>query len=182
MEYTFAADRKVAFIIQAGGRRKLVEFGDRNDQGVSSFFTTDPIVARAIRRHSLSRRGAIIETTVGQEEEPAVETAKPQPAVRTVAAVKGVGARVQRPSARPTGRVATSKKKPVTPAVKKTQAVTDAVAGNSGEVREYANYTVAREAICKEFSIKKSDVRNPTALARVAKEHGFSIRYLNAEK
>ena len=181
MDYTFVADRKVAFIVQAGGRRKLIEFGDRNENGVSSFFTTDAKVAQAVRKHSLSRRGAIVETTRHLEEEPVQEFVKPQPAVRTVALVKGVGAKPVH-SIRPTGKISLRPKAPAKPSPKKTQAVSDAVGGTSGEVREYANYTVAREAICKEFSVPKSKVRNPTALAQVAKEHGFSIKYLNAEK
>lgn len=181
MDYTFAADRKVAFIIQANGIRKLVEFGDRNENGVSSFFTTDPKVANAIRKHSLSRRGAIIETTKDLDQETVEEPVKPQRVVRTIGMVKGVGAKPQ-VSARPTGKVTTKPRTAAKPSAKKTQAVADAVGGSAGEVREYANYTVAREAICKEFSIPKAQVRNPTALARVAKEHGFSIKYLNAEK
>lgn len=47
-------------------------------------------------------------------------------------------------------------------------------------VRSYDNFTLAREAIVKEFGIKKSEVRNPTALARFAQEKGFTIRYNNA--
>lgn len=52
----------------------------------------------------------------------------------------------------------------------------------SPNVREYDNFTVAREAVVKEFGIKKSDVRNPTSLARFAQEKGFSIKYKNAEQ
>lgn len=47
-------------------------------------------------------------------------------------------------------------------------------------VRSYDNFTLAREAIVKEFGIKKSEVRNPTALARFAQEKGFTIKYNNA--
>lgn len=74
MEYTFAAERKVVLTVQAGGRNRLVEFGERNEAGVSTFFTTNDAVAQAIRRHSLSRRGVIVETTKPQE--PAPEKAK----------------------------------------------------------------------------------------------------------
>lgn len=43
--------------------------------------------------------------------------------------------------------------------------------------REYDNYTVAREALCKEFDVNKSSVRNPEALSQLAKEHGIIIKY-----
>lgn len=139
MEFTFAAERKLVFVIQAGGRNRLVEFGDRNENGVSVFSTTDAAVAQAVRRSSLSRRGVIAETTKYPDPEPVTE--KP---------VKAAEKKVEKPAGTP--------------------------------VREYENFTLARESITKEFGLKKSEVRNPTALARVASEHGFSIKYLNAEK
>lgn len=141
MVYTFAAERKLVFVVQTGGHNRLVEFGDRNQNGTSVFMTTDPGVAQAVRRNSLYRRGVIQETTKEPE---------PQP-------------------------VSASK------TVKSTEKTAPAADG-SPEVREYDNFTVAREAIVKEFGIKKSEVRNPTALARVAGERGFSIKYLNAER
>lgn len=139
MYYSFAADRKLVFVVQAGGRKRLVEFGERGDNGVSLFTTTDENVAQAIRRSSMSRRGIIVETTVEQK-----------PETRPEAAVKTPEKPVEKPA--------------------------------EGNVREYDNFTVAREAITREFSIPKSEVRNPTALDRAAKEHGFSIIYKNAEK
>lgn len=140
MNYTFAAERKLIFVVQTGGRKRLVEFGDRNENGASVFVTTDEAVAIAVRKSSMSRRGVIVETTK-----------KPEP----VQAAKTV------------------KNDQVKPAVQESPAMA---------VREYANFTLAREAIIKEFSLKKSEVRNPTALARVAQERGFSIKYTNAEK
>lgn len=143
MDYTFASERKIVMAVQCGGRNRLVEFGDRNENGVSVFCTSDPLVAKAIRRTSLSRRGIIVETT--REPEPA-----PQPTASSRPAAKG-------------------ESKPSQEAPKP-------------NVREYDNFTVAREAIVREFGLKKNDVRNPTALARAASEHGFSIKYRNAEK
>ena len=137
MEYSFAAERKVILTVQAGGRNRLVEFGERNEYGVSCFNTSDGAVANAIRKHSLARRGVIIETTPPQQPEPeaapVVENSKP------------------------------------------------ATGGETGNVRTYDNYTIAREAITKEFGILKSTVRTPTALDKVAREHGFTIRYSNAQ-
>lgn len=140
MYYSFAADRKLIFVVQSSGRKRLVEFGERSDSGVSLFTTTDENVAQAIRRSSMSRRGIIVETTVEQQP----EEKKPKETVQ-------------------------AKKEPV---ADKAQ----------GEIREYDNFTLAREAITKEFNIPKAEVRNPTSLERAAKEHGFSIRYKNAEK
>lgn len=142
MVYTFAAERKLVFVVQTGGHNRLIEFGDRNQNGTSVFMTTDPGVAQAVRRNSLYRRGVIQETTKEPESQP----------------------------------VKSSPNKPIEP--KSPIQPIDP----SPEVREYDNFTVAREAIVKEFGIKKSEVRNPTALARVAGEHGFTIKYLNAER
>ena len=121
-----------------------MSFGNRNQTGVSVFMTTDEKVAKAIRRHSLCRRGVIEETTPKQE--PAVTVVKPPQTVQEPADI---------PAKQPTG---------------------DTTEVEAVE-REYDNYTVARESICKEFGIKKEKVRNPTALARAAKEHGIIIKY-----
>ena len=67
MEYTFASRRQLSFIIQAGGRNLLVAFGNRNQAGVSVFMTSDPKVAHAVRKHALTRRGVIEETTKPEE-------------------------------------------------------------------------------------------------------------------
>lgn len=148
MVYTFAAERKLVFVVQTGGHNRLIEFGDRNQNGTSVFMTTDPGVAQAVRRNSLYRRGVIIETT----REPEPKPAAPSPAPGTSASPGTSGSSVTSGSSA------------------------------SPEVRDYDNFTVAREAIVREFAVKKSEVRNPTALARVAQEHGFTIRYLNAER
>ena len=165
MFYSFAAERKIAFVVIAGGIRHLVEFGDRNINGASSFTTQDAKVAKAIRKHSMSRRGVIVETTPHQDIEPEEEIRKPQP--RTLGMVKGVvrNAAVAKPVGRP------RKVKKVEPEETPT-----------GEIREYANFTVAKEAICKEFQIPKSKVKTITALTKFAAEKGFSIKYLNAER
>lgn len=162
MYYSFSAERKIAFVVSAGGVRRLVEFGDRNENGTSTFVTQDRKVAIAIRKHSMSRRGVIVETTPNLDEEPVPETPKPQP--RSLAVVKGV---VKQPKV---DKPATTKTK-----VEQKQDTDE-------KVREYANFTVAKEAICKEFGIPKSSVRNPTALSKVAASNGFTIKYTSAEK
>lgn len=148
MDYVFSAERKLVFTVRIGGRNLLVEFGDRNSGGRSSFVTSDAKIAHAIRRTSLSRRGVIIETSPVQE---------PAPTTPPVSSV-------------PT-------KSPSQPAA---EVKADGQTNEGKKVRDYDNFTLAREAIVKEFGIKKSDVRNPTALARFAKEKGFTIRYSNA--
>jgi cell envelope opacity-associated protein A len=146
MEYTFASQRQLSFIVSAGGRNYLVSFGNRNQAGVAHFMTRDDKVAQAVRRHSLSRRGVIVETT---KEQPA-EAAK----------------QLNQTSAKPDTKTAEAPK----PAAKPTKPAED-------QEREYDNYTVARESICKELGIKKSTVRNPNTLAQVAKEHGIIIKF-----
>lgn len=151
MEYTFASRRQLSFIIQAGGRNLLVAFGNRNQAGVSIFMTSDPKVAHAVRKHALTRRGVIEETTIeveGKAENNAEEL--PQ---RTGQAKKPAKAAPQ-PQTKP---------EPQKP--------------SEAKERLFDNYTVARETICKEFGIKKGDVRNPESLAQVAKEHGIIIKY-----
>ena len=120
----------------------MVQFGDPNSNGVSTFTTKAPKVANAIRKNSLSRRGIICESSESAGKE--LETEKK---------VKNV--------AMPT---------------KETEKA-DEGGEKTPEEREYDNYTVARESICKELGINKGTVRNPEALARVAKEHGIIIKY-----
>lgn len=142
MEYNFSAERKLVFIVSVAGRNLLVEFGDRNSGGRSSFTTTDGKVAQAIRRTSLARRGVIVETTPTVDIPPASSNHPSSP------------------------KIPTSPNNPDSPS----------------SSREYDNFTLAREAIIKEFGIKKSEVRNPTALARFALSKGIIIKYKNAEQ
>lgn len=146
----------------AGGVRRLVEFGDRNINGASSFITSDPKVAQAIRRHSMSRRGIIIETTPSQKEEPVVEEAKPQP--RTLGVVKGIVKPAAPQTRKPAGKKADAKK--FQPQQKP-----------AGKVRAYANFSVAKSAISKEFGIPKTKIKTASALDKFAFENGFSIKY-----
>lgn len=150
MDYIFSAERKLVFTIRTGGRNLLVEFGDRNSGGMSSFVTSDAKIAQAIRRTSLSRRGVIIESTPANQAD-----TTPNPA----------------PSSPSRPDLPTSPTIPDKPS---------ASASTGPSVRSYDNFTLAREAIVKEFGIRKSDVRNPTALARFAQEKGFTIKYNNA--
>jgi len=149
MEFTFASKRSLQFIVAVGGKNILVRFGDRNQNGTAGFLTLDPNVAQAVRRNAFFRRGIIVETTKKQPSAPAqpAKTATVQNSI-----VKNAGTIAEKP-------------------VNKTKA------SKGAEVREYDNYTVARESICKEFGITKSAVRNPDALAKVAKEHGIIIKY-----
>ena len=161
MEFKFASRRQLSFIINAGGRNLLVSFGARNQAGVSVFMTKDPKVAQAIRRHSLTRRKIIEETTSAEDLQAAASVQVAIPATK----VPGT----ERSAKKPTAETVAEAVADATHTVAET-------AGESEE-REYDNYTVARESICKEFGVKKELVRNPTALARVAKEHGIIIRY-----
>lgn len=138
MDYKFAANRKVSFIVEADGQNWLVQFDDPNQSGVSAFITTNAKIAHAVRRHAFSRRGIIKETT----EEP----------VKPVADTEGVVA--EKPAEKPAAKPAAE-----------------------ADEREFDNYTVARETLCKEFDVNKSTIRNPEALAKLAAEHGIVIKY-----
>lgn len=162
MEFTFAADRKLVFFVTAGGLKRCVEFGDRNEAGASVFMTKDPKVAMAIRRHPLTRRGVITDTTPAAVVDELLQASAAPKAydVRTSNANRGKAS---------AGKTEAAPKKTV---------ADDA----GGSVREYENFTVAREAISKEFGIPKKNLRTPTALDRTARENGFTIRYKNAER
>ena len=80
MLYRFVSKRQLSFIVSVGGRNRLVAFDTRNQAGVSAFMTQDEKVANAIRKHSLSRRGIIEETTVMPAEE-TIETVVNTPQV-----------------------------------------------------------------------------------------------------
>jgi len=151
MEYKFAAQRQLSFIISVGGRNRLVSFGNRNQAGVAIFMTSDEKVANVIRRHSLSRRGVIQETTPKTAADDTAKVAKP--AVKTTGTMAKAAPTAAKPAPKPVSTDADPKE------------------------RTFDNYTVARETICKELGIKKGDVRNPNTLAQVAKEHGIIIKY-----
>lgn len=161
MEFSFAADRKLVFFVQAGGLKRCVEFGDRSSAGASVFMTKDRKVANAIRKHPLSRRGVITETTPAEVIEESMRPSAPEPY---------------------NVRVSNGRKVTKAPAkVKDTPQ--EPVAGTDGKnVREYDNFSVAREAIAKEFGIPKKNLRTPTALDKVAGENGFTIRYKSADQ
>lgn len=169
-------------------------FGDRNQAGVSVFMTNNEKVANAIRRHSLSRRGVIQETTKeqpngGVRNTEAVPQSTIQKKVNKQAAVVVLtaedGETVTSTDKTAEGKTATApgpddKSTVATESDDKSATAREhTVEAGTGEPeeREYDNYTVARESICKEFGIKKSEVRNPSTLNDVAKAHGIIIKY-----
>lgn len=176
MNFIFASRRQLSFIITVGARNLLVQFGAHNQAGVSVFMTQDERVAKVLRRHSLTRRGIIEETTRGviNDDEPiesvealrGAEAIEPKQEVGHAEVTKTVEAGVAEvPTAEAEGSV-----------VEPDGELSGTEAAEPTE-REYDNYTVARESICKEFGVKKGEVRNPTALAAIAKEHGIVIKY-----
>ena len=81
--YTFAASRQFFFNVPYQGRSRLIQFGDRNQAGVSVFLTDDPELAEAIRKNSLFTRGAITEET------PEGEKKKTTPEKKKIATPEG---------------------------------------------------------------------------------------------
>lgn len=172
MYFTFSSDRKLSFIINAGGRNLLVQFGDPNSNGVSTFTTKDPKVANAIRKNSLSRRGIICESSESAGKE--LETGKK---VKKVAMPTKETEKTDVTPQQTEQEATQGEQHDTAEATTEASKETDEGSEKTPEEREYDNYTVAREAICKEFGINKSTVRNPTALAKVAQEHGILIKY-----
>ena len=178
MRYEFVAERKLVFIVSAGGRNRLVEFSDRNENGVAVYKTDDEKMAQAVRKTSMARRGVITETSQLPAEEP-----KPaeQPTIvlpkRTLQAVvtsQKERTVLEKPAPKPKPRP----KAVITP--KPEQKVKGKEV--SIETKEFDNFTMAREAISKTYGIPKNKLRNPMALDKVAKENGFVIKYKNAEQ
>lgn len=171
----------------------MVQFGDPNSNGVSTFTTKDPKVANAIRKNSLSRRGIICESSesAGKELEtekkvkkvamPTKEAEKADvtPQQTEQEATQGEQHDTAEATTEASGEITEDAGHEVTEETTTEAPVETADEGGekTPEEREYDNYTVAREAICKEFGINKSTVRNPTALAKVAQEHGIIIKY-----
>lgn len=199
MYFTFSSDRKLSFIINAGGRNLLVQFGDPNSNGVSTFTTKDPKVANAIRKNSLSRRGIILESSESAGKELETEKKVKKVAMPTKEAEKAdvthqhteqeatQGEQTDTQEQHDTAEATTEASGETTEDAgdEVTEVTTDKTPAEKAdeggekapEEREYDNYTIAREAICKEFGINKSSVRNPTALEKVAQEHGIIITY-----
>ena len=177
----------------------MVQFGDPNSNGVSTFTTKDPKVANAIRKNSLSRRGIICESSesAGKEletEKKVKKTAKVTELVDEASALRqhteqeaAQGEQTDTQEQHDTAEATTEASGETTEDAgdEVTEETTDEAPAETAdeggekapEEREYDNYTIAREAICKEFGINKSTVRNPTALAKVAQEHGIIITY-----
>ena len=147
--YTFAASRQFFFNVPYQGRSRLIQFGDRNQAGVSVFLTDDPKLAEAIRKNSLFTRGAITEETPEGEKK---KMATPK------GGKKGPAPDVGKKIATPEGG-----QKELAPDV--------------GKKMVFTNFTQAREHLCKQFKIARSKVRNPTALSRFAEEKNITIVY-----
>ena len=163
MKYVFAAERKVVFFINARGTRYVVEFSDRNREGGSSYFTNDAAVARAIRKTSLYKRGAIVQVEGPTEEE--------EEAAR----------RLMAPKRQPIAEVWQGKPKQKRNAARNNAPETTAPAEKPGEkVMEFQNITFAREAISKELGIPKSKLRTQAALDKAARDNGIVIKYVTA--
>lgn len=182
MEYKFVSNRKVSFIVSADGQNWLVQFDDPNQSGVCGFMTSNPKVAHAVRRHPMSRRGVIKE--IGATSLDSEGTAAEMPDGETSGVVEGSGneSTVTEPDNETTAEQAEAEPEAETSLDSEGTKAEDTAAENAEEAttaeeREYDNYTVAREEICKEFGVNKSTVRNPDALAQLAKEHGITITY-----
>jgi len=163
MKYVFAAERKLVFPVAAGGIKRLVEFSDRNSQGASVFQTDDANIAKAITNTSLARRGVISVVSCPPEEEDKAQS----PVVPKSEIANKPSNRLRRKANKADLKEQEPDKSPKT-------------AIQNEKVREYANFTLAKEAISKEFGIDKNIIKNPIVLARIAKDNGILIKYQDA--
>lgn len=159
MKYVFAAERKLIFIISAGGINRLVEFSDRNRDGGSSFQTDDAKVAKAIRKGSLYKRGVIQQVSGPTEEDEAQIEA------------------MQNFLKRPSKADAWKDKTPVSDKIVKH---VEEPQQPGQRVMEFNNITFAREAISRELGIPKAQLRSQAALDKAAKDAGIVIKYVAA--
>lgn len=158
MKYEFAAERKMIFFATAGGKKRLIEFSDRNSAGASQFQTNEAVIARAVRRTSFFKRGVIVQTAGPTEEDEKALLQQYAPKRKSIASVF-------QQAAAPSSKA------------EKRSAEPSPVAGKAENVREFPNFTMAREAVSKELGIPKSKLRNPTALSKAAADHGIAIKY-----
>ena len=159
--FTFSAERQVVFhVVTADGRRLLVRFEERNSFGASNFSTTDAKVAAAIRKHTMTQRGVIRETTPPEEKKKkkagtnAKVTPKPTPANPTEEGG-------QAPDA---GGEAGGEQTP------------PENAGNGDNNVVIAdNFTLAKEALVKRFGVEADAVKTPILMNKYCKDNGIEL-------
>ena len=150
--YHFAAERQLIFHVLVNGLNRLIQFGERNNAGASTFYTPDINVACAIRRTSMFKRGVIKEFG---------EQAKPAPK------------EVEKKASPVTSQGVVTNAAPVPSKQEK-------AAEKADNVIEVKNFTQAKEAVSKKLGIAKSAIKTPALLARVCKEEGLEIKYIES--
>ena len=157
MTYAFAAESQYIFHTEIDGIQYLVQFGFRNGNGSSVFQTQNAKVAEAIRRTSMFKRGAIVETTVWPKKDDALKGAAQNGSTKDTKDTKG-GARDD----------------------------SEAPAGNADEepkmeVKVFANITQAKEFVSKEYGVAKRLLKKPEQVIEEAKKHGVKIEIERVE-
>lgn len=145
--YEFAAQSQYIFHTDIGGIQYLVQFGFRNGSGSSVFRTKDAKVAEAIRKTSMFKRGAIVETTVWPKKADALKGAAQN------------GDTTHGSSAQNTAGIPGE----------------DAGEEPKMEVKVFANITQAKDFVSKEYGIAKRLLKKPEQVIEEAKKHGVKI-------
>ncbi len=167
--YSFAAERQLIFYANVGGRSRLIQFGERNHAGASTFMTKEEGVAEAVRRNSMFKRGVIMETTI-KEEEPVVAETKPQLAEATE-----TGGKTGKKKSAKSSKKAAGKK-----GVKSETVKTEEQPQHTGQeenAKSFRDFTHAREWFSKEYGISRKELRNPTLLSEYARKYNVTIKY-----
>lgn len=71
--YEFAAESQYIFHTEVDGIQYLVQFGFKSGNGSSVFSTHNAKIAEAIRKTSMFKRGAIVETTIWPKKDDALK-------------------------------------------------------------------------------------------------------------
>lgn len=132
-----------------------MRFEERNSFGASNFTTTDAKVAEAIRRHTMTQRGVIRETTQPEEKKQKPAKAAPQSTTPPDAGEQAPDAGGE------TGGEQTPPEE----------------AGNDGNVINADNFTLAKEAVMKRFGVEADAVKTPILLNQFCKERGITVHY-----
>jgi hypothetical protein len=155
--YIFSSKRQLIFHVTINGQRRIVNFGERSQSGVSLFQTSDGKTAEAIRNSSMFKRGIIEENSIITEKPKTKNVQTPTP--KKVAAAPAAQAPEQ------------------TPDQSGTQPLTVDQSGSTENVIEVKTFTQAKSVLSKKLGIAFNEIKTPDQLAQMAKDAGLTFVY-----
>lgn len=154
--YHFVSDSQLMFTVMLlDGRKVVVNFTERDGNGVSSFLTSNDKVAQAIQGHSFFRKGRVVLSgaqETRQEEKEVVRFA------------------VEKPEVKPEEQEADDIDEPAEEPAQMPE-VTDEDDSNLN----FANITLAKEYLHRRFGIAKTEIRSISKTIAYAESKGLKI-------